>query len=529
MLKPLFRLLQPITLVCLLLGVQFPVASYPDSWKIRANGVKHRQLNQGQCGECGKDGKVILSPLSPLSSSSPPHLLAQASPSVCPANLGTAIEEIIGRPEFKRSRWGILIRTLNQKRTLYSLDANNYFLPASNAKLLTTAAALYQLGSQFRLRTSAYGTGRLPNLTSLRIVGYSDPSLDTDELKNLAYQLKRRGVRRISELIIQDSYLATGGINPTWEWSDVFEYYAVAVNSLNLNENAVILKIFPQKLGQAVKLDWSDPIAARQWQVENQAVTAPEGTSYSIAIDRFLGKPRLIVKGKLAIDSQPDIWGLAVVDPGKYILDSFRPILNSQGIIVSRGFVSNNPQQTQLGQELAAIESPTLEILLRKTNQDSNNLFAEALAQILAKKLNTEKGVDAVKQSLTELGVDPDTFILADGSGLSRHNLVSPEAIVQTLKLMAGTPEAKIYRDSLAIAGVKGTLRRRFKNTPLQGKLKAKTGTITGVSTLSGYLNPPAYQPLVFSIMINQSDQSTATQRQTIDEIVLLLNSLRTC
>ena len=458
-----------------------------------------------------------------------PNPTNDISPQICPAELSTAIEAVTNRPEFQRSRWGILVQTLTTETTLYNLDAQQYFIPASNAKLLTTAAALNQFNSQFQITTKALGTGTIPNLTSLRIVGYSDPSLDTDELKNLAYQLKRRGVRRISELIIQDSYLATGGINPTWEWSDVFEYYAVAVNSLNLNENAVILKIFPQKLGQAVKLDWSDPIAARQWQVENQALTAPEGTSYSIAIDRFLGKPKLIIKGELAIDSQPDVWGLAVVDPGQYILDSFRPILNSQGIIVNRGFVNTNPQQTQLGQELAAIESPTLEILLNKTNQDSNNLFAEALAQILAKKLNTEKGVDALKQSLTELGVDPDSFILADASGLSRHNLVSPEAIVQTLKLMARTPEAKVYRDSLAIAGVKGTLRRRFQNTPLQGKLKAKTGTITGVSALSGYLNPQAYQPLVFSIIINQSDQSTSIQRQAIDKIVLVLNSLRTC
>jgi D-alanyl-D-alanine carboxypeptidase/D-alanyl-D-alanine-endopeptidase (penicillin-binding protein 4) len=119
--------------------------------------------------------------------------------------------------------------------------------------------------------------------------------------------------------------------------------------------------------------------------------------------------------------------------------------------------------------------------------------------------------------------------VLADGSGLSRQNLVSPKAIAQTLKLIAQTKEAAVYRASLPVAGISGTLRRRFNNTAAQGNLQAKTGTLTGVSALSGYLNVPSYQPLVFSIIVNQSDQSTETLRQAIDEIVLLLTRLRYC
>jgi D-alanyl-D-alanine carboxypeptidase/D-alanyl-D-alanine-endopeptidase (penicillin-binding protein 4) len=182
--------------------------------------------------------------------------------------------------------------------------------------------------------------------------------------------------------------------------------------------------------------------------------------------------------------------------------------------------------------EVATVESPSLAKLLVETNQESNNLYAEVLLRTLGAVVRgdtTELGVKKIKDTLTALGVNPESYVLADGSGLSRQNLVSPEAIAQTLKRMAQTPEASIYRASLPTAGVNGTLVRRFLNTSALGNLQAKTGTLTGVSALSGYLNVSGYQPLVFSLMVNQSDQSPAIQRQAIDEIVLLLTRLRSC
>ena len=140
-----------------------------------------------------------------------------------------------------------------------------------------------------------------------------------------------------------------------------------------------------------------------------------------------------------------------------------------------------------------------------------------------------EMGLRAVKAALTELGVEPGGYVLADGSGLSRHNLVSPEAIAQTLRAMAQSPLASVYRSSLPVAGVSGTLRNRFRDSGAKGIVSAKTGTMSGVVALSGYLDAPNYKPLVFSIMVNQSDQPAATLRQAIDEIVLLLTRLHSC
>ena len=140
-----------------------------------------------------------------------------------------------------------------------------------------------------------------------------------------------------------------------------------------------------------------------------------------------------------------------------------------------------------------------------------------------------EMGLRAVKAILTELGVEPGSYVLGDGSGLSRHNLVSPEALAQTLRAMAQSPLASVYRSSLPVAGISGTLRNRFRDSSAKGIVSAKTGAMSGVVALSGYLDAPNYEPLVFSIIVNQSDQPAATLRQAIDEIVLLLTRLQRC
>ncbi|WP_267871724.1 D-alanyl-D-alanine carboxypeptidase/D-alanyl-D-alanine-endopeptidase [Nostoc sp. CHAB 5715] len=142
---------------------------------------------------------------------------------------------------------------------------------------------------------------------------------------------------------------------------------------------------------------------------------------------------------------------------------------------------------------------------------------------------SADVGLEVVKASLTQLGVDPANYILVDGSGLSRRNLVTPEALVQTLRGIARTPTAYIYRASLPVAGKSGTLKGRFQDTPAEGIVQAKTGTLTGVVSLSGYMNAPKYEPLVFSILVNQSEQPATVVRQAIDEIVVLLTQLQRC
>jgi D-alanyl-D-alanine carboxypeptidase/D-alanyl-D-alanine-endopeptidase (penicillin-binding protein 4) len=516
---------------------------------------------------------------------------------ICPAQLGTAIETVMNRPQLRRARWGILVEPLSPKArspALYSLNADRYFIPASNTKLFTTAAALLALGSDYRIRTSVYdmGGGRL------RVVGRGDPSLTDFQLRDLAQQLKRQGVRNVRELRVEDGYFRGDVVHPTWEWEDVQADYGMPVNSLIVNQNAVELTLLPQQLGQPLRVNWSDAIALSQWRIENKSVTAEAGTPNSVTVTAVLGQPRLRIQGQLAIDAESETFGMAILDPTNYFLQHFRRVLLLEGIKVEKVSVvsaatlrskrlPNNKLSNLVGQasrllgeggqdahptkdnwilfnlavsnkahslfspsdflasqkgerELATIESPPLSALVFETNQESNNLYAEVLLRTLQVSTQTslsispdddsaEIGLKQMKATLTALGVNPESYVLVDGSGLSRHNLLSPDAIAQTLQLMAQTPHAKVYRASLPVAGISGSLKNRLRNTAAQGRVYAKTGGMTGVSALSGYLDVPGYQPLVFSIIVNQSDQSFATLRQAIDEIVLLLTRLRSC
>lgn len=449
--------------------------------------------------------------------------------SVCPQDLPLAIEKIITRPQLARSRWGIAIQTQNSKN-LYSLEADKYFIPASVVKLLTTAAALVELGADFRIETPVYAVGNAPNLTSLRLEGRGDPTLSVKSLKAIVHRLQELGIKRIEKLIVDDSYFTQSSLNATWEWSDVYSYYGTAVNSLILDRNTVTLTLFPQAIGKPVKLEWSNAIAARQWRVANNAITAPKDTEYNVTIDGVLGEPILNINGELASNETPDVWGLAIVNPANYFLESWRLILEKTGIKIIQGRVIEQADNNNSETKIATLISPQLSVILSEINQDSHNLSAEVLLNLLQKKLKTDNKIDAVETTLTKLGINEKDYVLVDGSGLSRHNLLTPTVLVEILNLMAADSQySQVYQNSLAVAGKNGTLKNRFIDTQVSGNLWGKTGTLTGVSTLAGYLNVPNYQTLVFSIMVNNSDLSSSEIRKAIDEIILLLSQLKHC
>lgn len=461
--------------------------------------------------------------------------LRNATNAICPAQLETAIATAIDRPQLNRARWGILVQTVNRGELLYSRDAQNYFIPASNVKLFTTAAALQRLGSQFQIRTSVYPT----IAGGLRVIGRGDPSLTDIQLQALAKQIKQQQFHRISQLVAEDDYFQGAIVNPSWQWEDIQADYGAPVNSLILNQNTVKLTAIPQQVGQPLRLNWSDLREGMQWQIENEAIAVPASKS-SLNVSRDSGAAVLKVTGQMGIDAPSESINLAVVDPKAHFLRHFQRSLARAGITLSPGNepVQQQERQSTLGlREIAFVVSPPLSELLVETNQQSNNLYAEALLRILGVRVQltpttgstAEIGLQNVKETLTTLGVDPTGYALADGSGLSRQNLASPVAIAQTLRVMANSPLATVYRTSLPIAGVSGTLKSRFQGTTAQGIVLAKTGTMSGVVALSGYINSPNYEPLVFSIIVNQSDQPTSVLRQTIDNIVLFLTRLQRC
>jgi serine-type D-Ala-D-Ala carboxypeptidase/endopeptidase (penicillin-binding protein 4) len=404
--------------------------------------------------------------LSLLGTTGSPAQAQAAAGAVCPAQLSGRLDRLVSRIP---GQWSVLVQNQaapGQRQNLYANQPASLLVPASNNKVFTTAAALAKLGGQYQLRTPVLGDVAGSELATLRIVGQGDPSFSTSHLRTLAQQLKQRGVRRVNLLIGDDTVFQGEPFNPFWATRHRGEGYAAPVNSLLLNEN--------------------------------------------------------------------NIYDSSVPNPGNYLVGEFRRILTSSGIQVVKSTLVKRIPASPNEIELAAVLSPPLSRLINETNQSSNNVYAESLLKTLGRlqdptTLDTSaSGVNAVRSILTDLGVNPNRYSMVDGSGLADRDRASAEAFVQTLQAMASHPEAQTFRRSMAVSGRSGTLTNRMANTSAAGIVFAKTGTLRGSIALSGYINPPNYAPLVFSMIVN-SDESDSEMRAAIDAMVVTLSRLRNC
>jgi serine-type D-Ala-D-Ala carboxypeptidase/endopeptidase (penicillin-binding protein 4) len=466
-------------------------------------------------------------------SKSSPFQIAQTEPTICPANLSNTVNSIASRYNLQRHHWGYYVQPLATNIPLASYQGSSLFIPASSNKLLTTAAVLNHLGGQYRLRTSVYqDPNSNPQQPSLTIVGRGDPTITNVQLQNLATQLQQKGIRQIGKLTANGGYFRGSPMNPDWEWGDLYTDYGVPNTSLILQQNAVDLVVTPQQVGQPPSYRWRTPLAGVPWQIENRAVTGAAGTESSIEVQGLQGKPTLLLTGNLPVGGGGTTLNLAMLSPNTTWLNQLQFNLSQKQINTGQLQVIESEPVT-VGQEVAAIESPPLANLVKETNRASNNLFAEVLLRTLGRS-NTEPGnstadlgLRMVKAKLTGLGVNANGYRQADGSGLSRKNLLSPQTLVQTLIGMSKTPEAAIYRDSLPVGGVSGTLASRFKKYPNQ--IQAKTGTLTGTVALAGYANPSQYQQLAFGILVNNHDRPASEIRSAVDEMATAFLRVRNC
>ncbi|MGI0491599.1 D-alanyl-D-alanine carboxypeptidase/D-alanyl-D-alanine-endopeptidase [Alkalinema pantanalense CENA528] len=452
---------------------------------------------------------------------------------VCPAQLEGQVKSALGG--ITNGRWGLLVQTqapIGQRRNLVTLNASTQLIPASNAKILTTAAALQRLGADYRMQTIATGNSIGPNLATLRIIGQGDPSLTTQQLAALVTQLQQKGIRQVDQLIGDETYFQGPTINPNWDAEDIGEAYAVAINPLILNQNAINLTLRPQNLGQPLQVQWEDETDRPDWRLVNRSRTV--GRTAGESANAYRNGSSIVIDAALRVGSDPELVGVAIPNPGNYLVRKFRNLLTQAGIQVKNSTLVKQKAAPPGEITLASVVSPPLSDLLYETNQESNNTYAEALLKTLGKQNRTnsgnttQDGVTVLKTTLTTLGVNANRYTLVDGSGLARGNRVSPEALVQTLQAIAQLPTADLYKRSLPIAGMTGTLKNRFRGTPAQGIVFAKTGTISGAVSLSGYITPKNHPPLVFSVLVNSST-APATIRQAIDNVVVTLSQLSTC
>jgi len=454
-------------------------------------------------------------------------LWAGAEPglALCQDGVADAIAPITTSPELRPAHLGMAVETLAGE-VIYQQNAEHFFIPASNVKLFTTAAALHHLGPSYRIRTSLYGQPQLSQ-TQLRVVGRGDPTLGPEQLQTLAQQLHRQGIRRVSHLLGDDSYFQDPAVHPNWEWEDVQAAYGAPVNSLILNENAVTLTLTPTTPGQPLGLSWSDPTAVIPWSIHNRTTTAAVGAPTTVRVQRALANTTLQIQGQLPQGSEPDTTDLAIPAPGHYFLAHLRQTLLQSDIAVGETTLLRESVPLA-GPELAWVDSPPLATLLVPTNRHSHNLYAEVLFKTLA-ATQTVAGETALESILATMGIAPEQIVLVDGSGLSRHNLATPQALVDMLQIMHRHPHGDVFRQSLAVAGRSGTLRHRFDHTPVANRLYGKTGAITNNFALSGYLYPPNHEGLVVSIIINHADHPGRVLRPLIDRIVITLSQLQPC
>ncbi len=457
-------------------------------------------------------------------------------PAVCSSQLPIAINQVIDQPELRRYRWGVVVQTLAGTNQLYNRDGDRLFIPASNVKLITTAVALRQLGTTTRLRTSVYqlpSTGNLPNLL---VVGRGDPTLNVTGLQSIAQQIQQRSIKQVGQISFDDGYFRGEQLNSNWEWGDLSTDYAPTINGLMIGQNSNPLIVSSQQIGMPLTYTWKNP-SLNSWQVDNQSLTAPVGQVGNVDAIAIFGRSTIRLTGKLAKTATPIQIDLPLASPAESFVSAFRQSLDRSGIRVNSTRLVSDQSIVNLT-EIAAINSPPLTELIQETNQRSNNVYAEVLLRSIGRadpayatsnQDTSNSGIAIIKRNLTQMGIDPQSYSLHDGSGLSRHNLISPATLVQVLTAMANTPVGQIYRDSLPIAGISGSLKNRMKGTLAQGIVHAKTGSMSGVVSLSGYINPPQSPPLVFSIILNQHDRPTSQMVKVIDEIMVILARLKQC
>jgi D-alanyl-D-alanine carboxypeptidase/D-alanyl-D-alanine-endopeptidase (penicillin-binding protein 4) len=475
--------------------------------------------------------------------------------------LRARIQEVLRNPELSAAQMAVKVNSLDTGRTLFEENGEKLLHPASNMKIYTVAAAIDRLSPDFRFKTSAYANAAADSAGTIRgdliIYGRGDPSFAATfnsgdyykAIDDFAARIANAGVKRIEGNIIGDeSYFTGGRFGYGWEWDDLQWYYGAEISALTVNDNALDLFVKPGMDVGAQAVVTTGPVTPLV-TIVNRATTGPRGTRRNLTVFRPTGTNTIEITGSvpLGLDATDKglIGSIAVPNPALVFVYMLRSSLASKGVTITgqsqavdaRGR-AGAPLKVESLVEIASVQSPPLSVVGSLTMKPSQNLYTELLLRTLGKtaapngtistpqRTSTDEGIEAVKTFLRGAGVEPrGQFVMADGSGLSRHNYITANGTTQLLTYMSTHRYANAFRDTLPVAGVDGTLRTRMRGTPAMGNLRAKTGTISGVASLSGYVTSAAGERLVFSIILNNYPEESSSRRSFIDTIAVLLAS----
>ena len=492
----------------------------------------------------------------------PPGSRSQPLLNLAPATLAdlkSRIEEIAHQPALEPGFFAVKIVSLDTNQIIYEQNANKFVRPASNMKLYTVATAFDRLTPDYHFVTSVYAKERPEDgkiKGDLIVYGRGDPSIaarfnNGDYFKginDLADRIVAAGVKRVKgDLVGDESYFNGAPVGSGWEWEDLTWSYGAELSALTINDNAIDLTVKPgMSVGFPVVIT-SGPPATSFMTIANHATTSAHGSRSDLHIYRGLGANTLEISGSLPLGDTGFIGGVAVPDPALAFVSMLRDALVKRGVRIdgrvrtvnarSGGSIVPNSPAGLMPIEIAGLQSPPFSIIAAHTLKPSQNQYTELILRTLGKtqpanpvdenraRDNENSGLGVVTSFLRGAGVGESEIALNDGSGLSRNDLISANTTVQLLTFMTKHRYFAQFRDALPIAGVDGTLRTRMRGTPAEGNVRAKTGSLSSVASLSGYVTTAAGEHLVFSMMLNNYPDAAAVRRDSNDAIAILLAS----
>src|SRR6266705_1194959 len=480
------------------------------------------------------------------------------------AELRSQIEQITRQPALEPGFFAVKILSLDTGAIIYEQNANKFVRPASNMKLYTVAAALDRLTPDFHFITSVYAQDKPDKSGAIKgdliIYGRGDPSIaarfnNGDYFKginDLADRIVAAGVKHVKgDLVGDESYFKGTPLGSGWEWEDLTWSYGAPVSALTINDNAIDLTVKAgDKVGAPVVITTGPPVTFMT--ISNHATTSAAASKSDLNIYRGLGANTLEITGSVPLGTTGFNGSIAIPDPALAFVRMLRDALTRRGLKIdgrlrtintrSGGSIVPDPLialaklpdylQPPTLAEIATMQSPPFNLIAGHTLKPSQNLYTEIILRALGKltssnssQTNEDAGLIVVRSFLRQEAASEADLALNDGSGLSRNDMITANATVQLLMFMSKHKYFAQFRDALPIAGVDGTLRTRMKGTPAEGNLRAKTGSLSSVASLSGYVMTAAGEHLVFSMMLNNYPDANVVRRDSIDAMAILLAS----
>ncbi|MGE5350560.1 MAG: D-alanyl-D-alanine carboxypeptidase/D-alanyl-D-alanine-endopeptidase [Acidobacteriota bacterium] len=431
------------------------------------------------------------------------------------------IDDIFNDPNFNSANWGVVIKSLETGEYLYKRNEDKLMVPASNLKLFTTSSGLLLLGKNYRYKTNLYMNGNLEGSVlkgDLIIQGSGDPTIsgrfheeDTYKVYNdWADTLLSRGIEEITgNLIGDDKLFDENGLGEGWSWDYETYWYSASTSAISFNDNCVDIIVKPTEPGKQAILGILPE--TKYVTIINKVVTVPKDTPTDIDVYRERGTNIITVFGKISENSEEFKTYSTVNNPTQFSLIVLKDILKKKGIVI-KGYATDIDEEnisldySKLKKIFTHYSVPLSEIV-RVINKNSQNFYAEQLLKTIGLNKygfgSIENGVKAVKNLLREMGINSEDMIMADGSGLSRLDLVTPRQIVDLLNYMYKNETFSVFYQTLPVAGIDGSLARRMLRSKAENNVRAKTGYLGGVRSLCGFVHTADNEPVAFSIIVN--------------------------